>query len=290
MQRKLIIILMVLISVSWTSAARADFFTLDDLNRSVTVTGIGMNTTEDHPLAASATFSLDPAAHGGTLVIELCNLETAIPATKNAVVPADILTGLVWTNTTQTKGLAQTFSPGPAPPGAVADGVLHATGHDTDVGFSWQYKFSSSLETSSGQVFNQGISVVGRDFWAAKAGGNFPSAHGSEKLTNINWGIAPPGYTGANGNPKVNGAPLSADEVTFVFYNVGSSYEIGDPAFLYGTSSDEPGFPGIVRIPVSHAPIPGSALLLGTGLLGLLGLRGRRRVPAGCPQSREARD
>jgi hypothetical protein len=261
---KKLLIISVFSLVLLPMAAMADYsFTLDSSHLSEELSGSGHNGDTGNDLAALATFTLDPSAHGGTLTIILSNTQSS----GGKVQPSDILTGLVWTSAT---ALSTNYG-GSSPWGALADYVYR--GKNNDVGMSYQYLNFNSTKDSSGQSFNRGFSAVGRGIWSANDKGNFPSANSKQKLSNINYGLAPAYYDGTNGNPSVNSSQLSFSDITFILYGAGNSIEISDVIALYGSSGKEPAL--LLSSNAVATPIPTSLLLFGSGFLGLAGLRKR---------------
>jgi hypothetical protein len=196
-------------------------------------------------LAASATFT----QNGTDLEIVLKN--TGAPATDNS----QILSGLFWDSTTM----------GLTPVSATGHNLFTDTSTDTGsqyVGTGWQYKGISYLGN------NQGVSATGLSDQNGQNGifgpnGNFPPGPYT-MLDGDNYGIVSGFATGTH----VNQFPLVDDYVVFHLTLPSSDpISISQVTFQFGSAQND--FHTTV-------PLPPTALLLGSGLLGL-GLIGWRR-------------
>ena len=258
MRQKLVILFLTVTVVCWGTAALADScYLLDAAHPSIIFNGSGAGGVD------VAQFTFDSSADNGKLTITLTNVTSG----GSTVLPPNLLTALVWTSTTQLATSVSGFDGS-----AIAAANFNAA--DNDFGFNWQYKTFGAAQTVSGASFNQGFSTAG--FGVFGPGGNFPSTHSATNLNGSNYAIAPGNYNGSNGNPAVNALPLAQSSITFVLYDAGTSIEICDLFFIYGTTSGE-----VPAIPGSPVPLPGAVWLLGTGLLALVGLRRRQGKSGG---------
>jgi hypothetical protein len=259
MRKQLVVLFLTLAVACWGTVATADTcITLNSANPSIIFNGSGAGGVD------MAEFTFDPSTDNGKLTITLTNVSSG----GSTVVPANLLTALVWTSTTELATSVSGFNGS-----AIAAANFNAA--DNDFGFNWQYKTFGTAETVSGASFNQGVSTAG--FGVFGPDGNFPSAHSATNLDGSNYAIAPGNYNGSNGNPPVNGQTLAQSSITFTLYNAGtSSIDICDLYFIYGTSDNE-----VPAIPGTPVPLPGTAWLLGSGLAGLGFWRRRLVLPRG---------
>lgn len=255
-RKKLVVLFLTLAVACWGTAALAETcYTLDSTHPSIYFNGSGTGGVD------VAQFTFDPSTDNGKLTITLSNVASG----GSTVVPANLLTALVWTNTTSLATSVLGFNGS-----AIAAANFNAA--DNDFGFNWRYQTYTTAQTLSGASFNQGISTAG--FGVFSDGGNFPSAHTATNLDGSNYAIAPGNYNGTNGNPAVNALPLAQSSITFTLYDAGTSITICDLFFIYGTENNEvpaiPGTPGF-----NPVPLPGAVWLLGSGLGGLAFFRRR---------------
>jgi hypothetical protein len=195
-------------------------------------------------LAASAVFDIV----SGNLQVTLRNTSM-----MDVVRPVDVLTAVFFS----AKG---TLTPISAllPSGSVA---LFGPDGGGNVGGEWAY--ASGLSGAPGGA-NSGISSTGLDLFGA-ANFSGPNLYDPEALDGLNYGITSAGDDPAIGNAKVTGGvPLIKDSVVFTLgaYSGFSLTDISDVTFQYGTSLSE-----------VQVPEPGTLLLLGSGLIGLVAYR-----------------
>jgi hypothetical protein len=195
-------------------------------------------------LAASADFVLS----GSTLTVTLTNTSLS-----DVSVPTDVLTG-VFFNTTHT-----------LTPGTVfLNGSLVYYGSIGDINTGWGYASGVSAQGE-----NSAISATG-----AVSGLGHSNFNGTNtQLQGLGYGILSAGDNTATGNTGVTGhGPLVKDSVQFTL-TAASGFtlaELGNSVvFQYGTALCDPYITG----GPAPVPIPAAVWLLGSGLLGLIGIR-----------------
>jgi hypothetical protein len=270
MKNKLLILGLaaVLAMACWASAASA--------------TQIGdfvSNTDPSTGLAAEAIFDYT----GTTLTITLINTQTgSFPSTFDS---ANTVCGLFFnatylgspyyvsstTDRTNASAVVATGYPN-------ANGSLVITGtsitytQGTNISSHWAY------DTFDYGGSNQGVGAAGFSGTGTQPNfdGQILGASGTgTAVDGVDYGILPAGYvtglsplTHINANTGVTGQPLVWNAVVFEFTGVMHQPDITQASFQYGTNLSDNFF---------TVPLPPSALLLGSGLLGLMGLGWRRR-------------
>lgn len=215
----------------------------------VTFTGASGN------LAASTTFSIS----GDYLTVLLAN-----PSTHDALVPTDVLTAVFWSVSPSI-----TLIPVSAVLTAGSTVLFGNTDPGGAVGGEWAYK--AGLSGAPGNAA-QGIGSAGFGLFGPPD--LFPgnNLQGPDSPDGIQYGLTSAGDNPATGNSPVTGDnALIRDSVTFLFSGATglNLNEITGVSFQYGTALCDPNVPGV--------PIPPTALLLGSGLIGLGALGWRRR-------------
>lgn len=240
MKRKSLILVTILALALMAAPASATLFTASSGN-----------------LAASADFTVS----GDFLTVVLTNTSTA-----DVLIPVEVLTAIFWSGTSNLSRESATIS---GSPGIVNNVATQPTGGD--VGGEWEY--GTNLTNAPGG-FTQVISSAGFGLTSSVANGIalFPGTNldGPVAVDGLNYGITSAGDDPATGNAEVTGnVPLIQNQVTFVLDGATGF----DPStieavrFQYGTALTDNNL---------TVPIPPSALLMGSGLLGL-GLVGWRR-------------
>ncbi|MBM4301522.1 MAG: hypothetical protein FJ121_08305 [Deltaproteobacteria bacterium] len=195
---------------------------------------------------AQVTFTPDFTAD--TLTITLAELGVA------AMANADVLTAVYWD---MTPGVALTAV---SATGFGATGPYFVTG---DVGHNWRYVtgFVPPVVTAS-----YALSTVGAAIPGGGGFGNIPSSGGSTNIDGVDYGIVN-GIFGTDRGQFPRTDPYVSGYITFIFGIPTDvvSLDFSNVSFNYSSGVDN-----------RMVPIPPSALLLGSGLLGL-GLVGWRR-------------
>ena len=254
--------LLVLLTAMGTASASA--ITLDVNHQTQTFSGEANAVPGfgQYEFAASATFTLT----SNTFTLVLTNTSS-----QAVTAPAQLLSAIFWSsNTTLT----------PLTPFAAAltnDSVWVNPDNKVALNVGGNYAYSGSLNLSgkTPAPANQGVSAVGMDLFG---NGNFDGkpvhADGDAYTILPHAGIA------ARGNAFDKKYYLADDSMTFTFHTKANAITIDDVIFHY---SSEYGGVNLAAVPSSggggnqsHAPLPPTALLLGSGLLGL-GLLGFRK-------------
>lgn len=209
-----------------------------------------------HPLAASVDFSTS----GNQLIITLINTSTA-----DVFVPSQILTGVFFnTGLDALNPLDAVVGPGST--------VLFTDVQPVSLSGEWAYR-SDVTEIPLGGDDGLGSSGLDGVFGTPDIIGE-PNLSGPDSPDGLQYGITAAGDDPNTGNAKVTGSQeLVQNSVVFTLSGLPDNYDpsvIGQVWFQYGTSLDQPGFPG-GRPPGGGPPIPEPLTAMGV-LLGVAGL------------------
>ena len=232
------------------SASLAAPFTLDAGNTSFLATG-----TNGTNLSANALFTLNPGT--GQVTVVLTN------AGSDVLVPADLLTAILWNSSTVLTPVSALLSGGST--------VFFGADGGGNVGGEWAY--ASGLSGCPGGC-NQGISSAGFGLFGAA---NFVGAdlNGNTAVDGMGYAITSGSDNTATGNAAVTGNnALIKNQVTFTLSGGGSSLTITDVSFQYGTALTEP----TIECPdCGQTEVPEPSFLLSLPLIGAAMLWNRRR-------------
>jgi len=208
-------------------------------------------------LAASVTFTVT----GNTLTVELSNTATA-----DASVPADVLTAVFF----NTNGVSLTPTSATITSGSLQlhDGTTVHTGTLTNIAGEWAY-----VEGSDQGVGAAGFSVFGSgdiiDDSAPLFNTQTPAGTAGAPPDGLAGGLIT-GFDSPNGGLQNRWLLNGTATFTFTFDGTLSAADITDVVFQYGTSLDEPSFPGDPGDPpvppTDIVPAPPALLLAGIGL------------------------
>lgn len=220
------------------------------------------------PLSASALFEKS----GSNLIVTLTNTSLS-----DATVPTDILTA-VYFQITGDPLLTRISAEVPLTSEVFDIGTgTNVTPLDRVVGGEWSYLngINPSPPNNSG-VSSTGVGIFGP--------GNLfpgPNLQGPSSPDGVQYGITSAGDNVLTGNGGISGSHLIKNAVRFTLggWSGEPSEKITAATFQYGTSLDEPQFPGLV-------PEPSSMALLGCGAAGLAIYALRRRTARPRSQSR----
>jgi hypothetical protein len=203
-------------------------------------------------LSAQAIFTTS----GTNLTVVLTNTSTS-----DVLIPADLLSAVFFTPSSGTLSPVSALL-------TSGSSVLYGPDGGGNVGGEWAYASGLSgapLGASSG------ISSSGFDLFG---GGNFNGLNLEDPpaVDGFNYSILSAGYLGNGNNNNVNSnatTPFIMNSVTFAFTSSVdlTNVTFSDISFQYGTDLDEPNI---------TVPEPSTLLLLGTGLLGLAFIGGRK--------------
>ena len=170
---------------------------------------------------------------GSNLIVTLTNTSTA-----DAMVPTDILTA-VYFDIAGSPALTRTSAVVPLTSDVweIGSGTLETPG-DRVVGGEWAYLLPPGISSTGLGIFGSGDLFPGSNL------------QGPAGPDGIQFGITSAGDNLATGNGGLSGQWLIKDSVIFTLggYNLEPSATISNVVFQYGTSLDEPTFPG------HHAP------------------------------------
>jgi hypothetical protein len=242
---------------AWGVGAPSPCFPPTTTCYTVQSTGIGTGGTL---LAAQAIFQVS----GGNLYVTLSNISM-----DDVFDPPDVLTALGFTlmngstllNLTTvsaliTNGSDVYYDPQGQPAGDV-------------VGGEWAYASGINFQGAQQGISSTGLGIFGQ--------ANFPGSdlEAPTAVDGLQYGILSKGDNTATGNAGVTGSGgMIKDTVQFKFAGVPAGFALNTPGalsnvvFQYGTSLSEPF--------LKTAPAPGTATLLGLGVLGLLLMRRRK--------------
>jgi hypothetical protein len=228
---------------------------------------------------SSAIFDLS----GTTLTVDVSQTAYAGTVGGAGVADGNLLTAVFWYTPTAEFGSVT----GGAGGAAVATGssvIQWPSGQGTaptDLGAEYAYKsnLAAALAGSNFPDANQGISNAGlgvfgsANQWVPNQSLNTFQAgdQSNQGPDGSDFIFVPASYSPGDGNPEVDGDILVQYEMLFTL-TVPAGFNLNDidhVGFNYGTALNPGGF-----VPI---PIPPSAWLLGSGLLGLAGLGWRRR-------------
>jgi hypothetical protein len=258
MTRKVIIFVAILAAMCWAGSALA--YTLDSTTSSRSFSTADGNLSNVFSEAfnsgtATATFSIHNVGAANAYV------EILLTNTTSGGTPSNggVLAAAFWTSATFFGGSGTAT-------GTVVNGSLPVGKTLSDF---WGYASTTGLPFGSGSTVagNQGVSAVGLGFGAATGTTGFTplSTPGSNanNIDGINYTIVANGT--AFGGGGVTASPVVEPSVD-IHLNLpfASAYSFTDPEAWWGTATG------------NTVPLPPSALLMGTGLLGL-GLVGWRR-------------
>jgi hypothetical protein len=203
-------------------------------------------------LAASANFVVDATAN--TLTVTLANT-----AATDALVPADVLTGLFFS----ING-GPALTPVSALLGAGSVVIQDSAPTGGNVGGEWAY--GAGLSAPGGAT--RGISSAGFGLFG-DFNFNGPDLDSPNAVNGMNYGIVPASQLAGDGNGGMDGVGgFINNSVVFVLSYTGPDFAesaIGNVSFQYGTALTEPNVPG--RPPGDTVPDGGATVaLLGLGL------------------------
>jgi hypothetical protein len=236
-------------------AAWADF---------VTYTGSSTDGT-GYVRAASVTFSTS----GANLFVTLTNTSTL-----DVVHPDQVLSGVFFSAPGALTAVDAIVPSGSAVFNDPANSGV------TDVSSEWAYR-GNIAGLGFGSGINSGISSSGLggagEFGVPDRFDTAGNLNGPDSPNGIGYGITSAGDDVATGNGGLSGRPLIQNSVVFTLSGWNAAWTlsgIGNVFFQYGTDLSEPRFPG------TETPEPGTLLLLGLGVAGLIGWHRRKAARA----------
>jgi hypothetical protein len=241
MKRKFLVLALMMAVACWASTASA-----------VTIDSTGYTFTA----GTGSAFFQDV---GGTVTLVLSNTDASA-----AYNPTDIITAFFWySGTTLTPVTSTATTPGT---GAFLTGgstYVNFSSTNENVGGEWAY--NTGLNVLTGQ--NQGVNAAGLGLPNATPSFGGSNLDGPAAVDGIDFSLLGIGgiASGTGVSADITGNPLINNSVTFTFTGAPDTFDIDSVQFYYGTSN------------VPQVPIPPTALLLGSGLLGIVGLGWRRR-------------
>jgi hypothetical protein len=256
--KKLLSLLSLILLVTAVSTANASSITLDSSHLTETVSGqasLAVPGPAVHDFAASATFTLDPGSD--TLTLTLTNAST-----QAVTDPAQLVSAIFWNSTTP-------LTPGSA---ALTSGSawVNPSNVTLNIGGNYSYKDALRQTGTDPAPTNQGVSAVGIGLFGDGNFGGLPVPVDGDAYDLLpQLGIAA-GHT----SPFANKYPLAKNSMTFTFSTSADSITIEDVIFHYSSA-----YSG-VNLPGDQVPLPPTAFLLGSGLvgMGLLGFRSKRKA------------
>lgn len=264
--KKLLMFLSLLLLVAGMETASASPITLDQSYPTQTVSGGALL----DKFAASATFTLIPGSSSNTfntLTLTLTNTST-----QAVTAPAQLLSAIFWNSST-------ILTPGEA---ALTSGSGWVNPQDVALNVSGNYSYNGALRQTGVDPAptNQGVSAAGIGLFG---NGNFPGT--PVPADGDAYSILPQAGIAGKGNAFNNKYPLARNSMTFTFSTTANAITIDDVIFHYSSGYEGVNLAAVMPSSGSggnqpQAPLPPTAFLLGSGLLGLglLGLRKKRQA------------
>jgi hypothetical protein len=264
--KKLLMFWSLLLLVAGMETASASPITLDLSSSIQTVSGealLAVPGPDKYQFAASATFTLTPGSSSNTFTLVLANTST-----QAVTDPAQLLSAIFWNSSTPLTPVAA----------ALTSDRVWVNPQDVALNVGGNYSYNGALRQTGVDPAptNQGVSAVGIGLFGNGNFGGKPVPADGDAYT-----ILPPAGIAGKGNAFNNKYPLADNSMTFTFYTTANAISIDDVIFHYSS-----GYEGVnlaAVMPSSdgggnnpHAPLPPTAFLLGSGLLGL-GLLGFRK-------------
>jgi hypothetical protein len=254
--KKLPILISLLLLFTGVVTAGATTITLNGAPLTFSAT----ETIEGYEYADSATFSLTSGISYNTLTLVLTNTSSqAAPA------PAQALSAVFWNSAT-------VLSPFSA---ALTSGSTWVNPKNVELNIGGNYRYDGALPLTGDYhaPANQGVSGVGINLFGKGNFGGTPA-----KTDGDAYDILPQkGIAEKSTNNFDKKYPLANDSMTFTFHTGAASLDIGGVTFHYSSAYEGLNLtvPDVPNPPA--VPIPPTAFLLGSGLLGLGLIRFRRR-------------
>jgi len=260
--------LSVLVLVAGMGTASASTITLDLSHPTQTVSGeafLAVPGPGKYEFAASATFTLTPGSSSNTFTLVLANTSP-----QAVTAPAQMLSAIFWNSPTTLTPVAAALTSG--------SGWVNPPNVALNVGGNYSYHGALRQTGVDPAPTNQGVSAVGIGLFAI---GNFGAT--STKVAGDAYDILPPGGIAGKTTSFKGKYPLANNSMTFTFHTDADAITIGDVIFHYSSAYTGVNVSAILPSASGQGnpvPLPPTALLLGSGLLGLglLGFRRRRKA------------